>query len=386
MTLKVLVVFGTRPEAIKMAPLVAALGNSPQICTRVAVTAQHREMLDQVLELFKIKPDYDLNIMSHGQTLADITGRVVSGMQDIINEDKPDVVFVHGDTTTAFAGALAAFYTKTPVGHVEAGLRTRDKYSPFPEEMNRRLTGAMADFHFAPTASARDNLLAEGVAEKDIFVTGNTVIDALLSTVKPDYKFTEPSLKNISFGKKKLILVTAHRRENWGQPMENIFAALRDVAEAFEDVEIIFPVHKNPMLQELAGRLLGRCDRIKLVQPLEYEPFINLMAHSCLILTDSGGLQEEAPALGKPVLVLRQVTERPEAVTAGTVKLVGADRQRIFEETAHLLGDREAYANMAKAANPYGDGQASRRIVEWVLNRFTLSRDMPLEFSSVFVE
>ena len=373
-----------------MAPLVAALQGKEEICTRVAVTAQHREMLDQVLNLFDIVPDYDLNIMSHGQTLADITGRVISGMQDIINEEKPDAVFVHGDTTTTFAAALAAFYCKIPVGHVEAGLRTRDKYSPFPEEMNRRLTGAIADFHFAPTASARQNLLAEGVPEGDIFVTGNTVIDALLSTVRRDYKFTDSVLKALleaaEFGHKKLILVTAHRRENWGRPMENIFLALKDIAAAFEDVEIIFPVHKNPKIRELASRILGGCRGVTLVEPLDYEPFINLIARSHMVLTDSGGLQEEAPALSKPVLVMREVTERPEAVSAGTVKLVGADRQQIFQETAKLLSDPKAYLQMAKAANPYGDGKASERIVGWMLNRFNFQREVPLEFIANPVE
>jgi len=380
------VVFGTRPEAIKMAPLVAALENCEAVCPRVAVTAQHREMLDQVLDLFGIIPEHDLNIMSHGQTLADITGRVVSGMQDIIKEEKPDVVFVHGDTTTTFAAALAAFYCQVPVGHVEAGLRTGDKYSPFPEEMNRRLTGAIADFHFAPTTSAKENLLAEGVDEGNIFVTGNTVIDALVKTVRPDYDFSDRELNELVSMEKKLILVTAHRRENWGKPMEDIFYALRDISEAFEDIEIVFPVHKNPKIQSLAFDILGRCKGVNLIQPLDYEPFINLIARSHLVLTDSGGLQEEAPALSKPVLVMREVTERPEAVSAGTVKLVGADRRRIFHETARLLTDAQAYAKMAKAANPYGDGKASERIVGWVLHRFKLSPDIPLEFSSNPVE
>ena len=385
MTLKALVVFGTRPEAIKMAPLVAALRDSQEICTKVAVTAQHREMLDQVLELFKIVPDYDLNIMRHGQTLADITGRVVSGMQGIIEKEQPDVVLVHGDTTTTFAAALAAFYCKVPVGHVEAGLRTRNKYSPFPEEMNRRLTGSLADFHFAPTATARDNLLGEGISPESIFITGNTVIDALLSTVREDYRFTGP-FAELDFAAQKLILVTAHRRENWGQPMENVFYALRDIADAFKDTIIVFPVHKNPVLQELARGILGGHQRIHLVQPMDYEPFGNLMAHSYLVLTDSGGLQEEAPALGKPVLVLRQVTERPEAVAAGTVKLVGTDRRKIVEETALLLSDREAYDRMAQAVNPYGDGQASGRIAGWLLNRFGFFDTKPIEFSSQSIE
>ena len=385
MTLKALVVFGTRPEAIKMAPLVDALRDSQEICTKVAVTAQHREMLDQVLELFKIVPDYDLNIMRHGQTLADITGRVVSGMQGIIEKEQPDVVLVHGDTTTTFAAALAAFYCKVPVGHVEAGLRTRNKYSPFPEEMNRRLTGSLADFHFAPTATARDNLLGEGISPESIFITGNTVIDALLSTVREDYRFTGP-FAELDFAAQKLILVTAHRRENWGQPMENVFYALRDIADAFKDTIIVFPVHKNPVLQELARSILGGHQRIHLVQPMDYEPFGNLMAQSYLVLTDSGGLQEEAPALGKPVLVLRQVTERPEAVAAGTVKLVGTDRRKIVEETALLLSERKAYDRMAQAVNPYGDGQASGRIAGWLLNHFGFFDTKPMEFSSQSTE
>ncbi len=382
MTLKTLVVFGTRPEAIKMAPLVAALKNSTQIDTRVAVTAQHREMLDQVLDLFGILPDYDLNIMSHGQTLADITGKVVSGMQEIIQTEKPDLVFVHGDTTTTFAAALASFYCKTAVGHVEAGLRTGDNYSPFPEEMNRKLTGVIAEYHFAPTASAKNNLLGEGIRAENIFVTGNTVIDALQSTVLPGYQFKDPVLSKLDFETKKIILVTAHRRENWGQPMENIFWALRDIIAMDENVEIVFPVHKNPKLQQLARDILGTCERINLIQPLDYEPFINLIARSHIVLTDSGGLQEEAPALSKPVLVLREVTERPEAVDAGTVKLLGADRQRIVTETGKLLADTVAYGKMARAMNPYGDGLASRRIVGWVLNRFGLSPDIPEEFAS----
>lgn len=384
--LKALVVFGTRPEAIKMAPLVAALKNSSQVSTRVAVTAQHREMLDQVLDLFEIVPDHDLNIMSHGQTLAQITGRVVSGMQDIIKEEKPSLVFVHGDTTTTFAAALASFYCQVPVAHVEAGLRTRDKYSPFPEEMNRKLTGAIADYHFAPTSSARDNLLGEGIPEENIFVTGNTVIDALLGTVREDYQFADSVLNRLVTSGKRLVLVTAHRRENWGGPMEDIFFALGDLAAAYNDVEIIFPVHKNPVLQDLARRLLGGRERINLVQPLDYEPFINLMARSHLVLTDSGGLQEEAPALSKPVLVMREVTERPEAVAAGTVKLVGADRQKIFAAAAELLSDDHSYTAMAKAANPYGDGHASERILGWVLNRYNLCSQVPREFAPRPVE
>ncbi|NLO89375.1 MAG: UDP-N-acetylglucosamine 2-epimerase (non-hydrolyzing), partial [Clostridia bacterium] len=315
--IKVLIVFGTRPEAIKMAPLVKELQKSSHILPVVAVTAQHREMLDQVLDLFEIEPQYDLNIMRHGQTLSEITGKVLEGIGEIIAGEKPNLVLVHGDTTTTFASALAAFYAKTPVGHVEAGLRTRDKYAPFPEEMNRRLTGALADFHFAPTETARKNLLKEGVDEKGIFVTGNTVIDALLAAVNPKYKFEGP-LSLLPFENRRIILVTAHRRENWGEPMEEIFSALAQIVDRFGDAEIVFPIHKNPAIRAQADKILGRRKRIHLIEPLGYEPFVNLMARCHMVLTDSGGLQEEAPALGKPVLVLREITERPEALEAGT--------------------------------------------------------------------
>jgi len=384
--IKVLTVFGTRPEAIKMAPLVKELQGSPRIITRVAVTAQHREMLDQVLELFGIEPHYDLDIMRHGQTLAEITGRVLSGIQGVISAEKADAVLVHGDTTTTFAAALAAFYEKTPVGHVEAGLRTGNKYAPFPEEMNRRLAAALADFHFAPTGAAKRNLLREGIAAENIFVTGNTVIDALLQTVNEGYVFTDPVLKGLDFRRRKVILVTAHRRENWGEPMQEIFTALGKLAAMFEDVEIVFPVHKNPSLQGLARNILGGRERVHLVQPLDYEPFVNLMARCYLVLTDSGGLQEEAPALGKPVLVMRETTERPEAVAAGTVRLVGSERERIIREVEKLLQDENEYRSMANSVNPYGDGRASGRIREWLEYRFGLNDKIPAEFSAKFTK
>ncbi|KUK11109.1 MAG: UDP-N-acetylglucosamine 2-epimerase [Clostridia bacterium 41_269] len=381
--IKILVVFGTRPEAIKMAPLVKELQKSPNMLPIVAVTAQHREMLDQVLDLFEIKPHYDLNIMRHGQTLSEITGRVLEGIENIIVKERPDLVLVHGDTTTTFASALAAFYEKTPVGHVEAGLRTRDKYAPFPEEMNRRLTGALADFHFAPTEAARENLLKEGVSRDSIFVTGNTVIDALFASVNPEYRF-EGLLGRLDFKNRRIILVTAHRRENWGKPMEEIFSALAELVDMFSDVEVVFPVHKNPAIQALAKKLLGGRERVHLIEPLEYAPFVNLMARCYLVLTDSGGLQEEAPALGKPVLVLREITERPEAVEAGTVRLVGFSRSRIVRETRRLLLDEKEYQAMANAVNPYGDGKASYRIRKWLEYSYGLSSEIPAEFSADF--
>jgi len=381
--IKILIVFGTRPEAVKMAPLVKELQKSPNILPVVAVTAQHREMLDQVLDLFEIKPHYDLNIMRHGQTLSEITSRVLEGIGEIIAGEKPDLVLVHGDTTTTFASALAAFYEKTPVGHVEAGLRTRDKYAPFPEEMNRRLTGALADFHFAPTETARKNLLKEGVDRKSIFVTGNTVIDALFAAVNPKYKFEGP-LSRLRFENRRIILVTAHRRENWGEPMEEIFSALAQIVDRFGDVEVVFPVHKNPAIRTQAEKILGRRKRIHLIEPLEYAPFVNLMARCYMVLTDSGGLQEEAPALGKPVLVLREITERPEALEAGTVRLVGFSRDRIVRETEKLLRDDKEYQAMANAVNPYGDGKASIRIRKWLEYRYGLSSEIPPEFSSDF--
>jgi len=359
---KVMVVFGTRPEAIKMAPVIKELKKVKDINTIVCVTAQHREMLDQVLTLFKIKPDYDLDLMKEKQDLFTITAGVLGGMKTILEKEQPDLVLVHGDTTTTFAAALAAFYLRIPVGHVEAGLRTRNKYSPFPEEINRTLTGRLAELHFAPTDTSRENLLAESTAQFKIWVTGNTVIDALLDTVRDDYSFA-PELAEIDLHK-RILLVTTHRRENWGEPMRQIYQALIDLVDQFPDVEVVFPVHKNPVVRDVALEMLGQKERFHLIEPLDYEPFANLMNRCYLVLTDSGGLQEEAPSLGKPVLVLRDTTERPEAVQAGTVKLTGTNRQRIYQAAYTLLSDPAAYEKMARAINPYGDGRAARRIAK----------------------
>ena len=368
--LKVMTVFGTRPEAIKMCPLVLEMKKySDLIEPLVAVTAQHREMLDQVLELFQIKPDYDLNIMTSGQTLYDVTTRALMGLKEVMEEAKPDIVLVHGDTTTTFAGALAAFYAQIPVGHVEAGLRTGNKYSPYPEEMNRKLTGAIADMHFAPTAISKQNLLKENVNPDNILVTGNTVIDALQATVQKDYVFEDAEFNKVFESGHRLILMTTHRRENLGEPMRHVYKALKSVLETHEDVEAIFPVHKNPKVREIVQQELGGLDRVHLIEPMDYEPFANLMAKVDIVLTDSGGIQEEAPALGKPVLVLRDTTERPEAVSAGTVLLVGTAYEDVLRETNRLLDDAAHYKKMAEAANPYGDGQACARIVNAVLRK-----------------
>ncbi|HAG08746.1 MAG TPA: UDP-N-acetylglucosamine 2-epimerase (non-hydrolyzing) [Desulfotomaculum sp.] len=381
--LKVLVVFGTRPEAIKMAPVVKELKKYPDLLDcKVAVSAQHREMLDQVLTLFKIFPDYDLDIMQAKQDLFDVTSRVLTGFKKVFLAAKPDLVLVHGDTTTTFAASLAAFYLQIPLGHVEAGLRTRKKYAPFPEEINRTLTGVLADMHFAPTSAARDNLLREGVKKEDIFVTGNTVIDALLETIKPDYVFADELFNKLVYSpdKKRILLVTAHRRENWGKPLREIFFALKEISESYPEVEIVFPVHKNPAIRLEATKILNASPRIHLTEPLCYEPFVNLMAKSYLVLTDSGGLQEEAPSLGKPVLVMRNTTERPEAVAAGTASLVGTGQKNIVAETKALMEDGQKYQEMAEAINPYGDGQAAERVVKFILFRFNIIRMLPLEF------
>lgn len=379
--LKVLTVFGTRPEAIKMAPLVKELNSRPgQIRSMVAVTAQHREMLDQVLELFDIIPDYDLNIMQEGQTLYDVTTRALEGLKDVLIESNPDLVLVHGDTTTTFVAALAAYYRQIPVGHVEAGLRTHNKYSPFPEEMNRHLTGALAEYHFAPTEKSMQNLIKENVNADNIFVTGNTVIDALKATVRENYVFSDPLLNNIDFGRQRVLLVTTHRRENLGEPMRDIYRALKEIVETHPDVEIVFPVHKNPAVRRVVNEILGKMPRVHLIEPLQYEPFINLMQRCYLVLTDSGGMQEEAPSLGKPVLVLRNTTERPEAVDAGTVKLVGTDREVVLSVTKELLNNPDTYKSMAEAANPYGDGLAAKRIVDFICFKFHLAESQPEEF------
>lgn len=379
--IKVMTVFGTRPEAIKMAPVVLELKKYPDLITPiVAVTAQHRDMLDQVLNLFNIKPDYDLNIMAQGQTLFDITTKAMNGLNEVLSKEKPDIVLVHGDTTTTFAGALAAYYHETAVGHVEAGLRTYNKYSPFPEEMNRKLTGAIADLHFAPTDTASGNLKAEGTKEDKIFVTGNTVIDALHKTVTDDFKFDDEKLENIDYENKRIILVTTHRRENLGEPMRHVYKALKDIVNEFDDVEIVFPVHKNPKVREVVNEELGNIEAVHLIDPLDYEPFANLMHRAFLVLTDSGGIQEEAPSLGKPVLVLRDTTERPEAVKAGTVKLIGTERQKVYEKTKYLLTDHDEYQRMANTCNPYGDGKASKRIIEAILYHYGLSQEKPDSF------
>ena len=368
--LKIMTVFGTRPEAIKMCPLVLEMRKYPDyIEPIVAVTAQHREMLDQVLELFNIVPDYDLNIMTSGQTLYDVTTRALMGLKDVMETAKPDIVLVHGDTTTTFAGALAAFYAQIPVGHVEAGLRTGNKYSPYPEEMNRKLTGSLADIHFSPTSTSKSNLLKENVNPEAILVTGNTVIDALQTTVRADYKFADDDFNKVLSSGKRLILMTTHRRENLGEPMRHVYRALKSVLETHDDVEAIFPVHKNPKVREIVQEELGHLSQVHLIEPMDYEPFANLMAKVDIVLTDSGGIQEEAPALGKPVLVLRDTTERPEAVAAGTVKLIGTEYEDVLRETNLLLDDAEHYQSMAEAANPYGDGRACERIIKAILSK-----------------
>ena len=364
--IKVISVFGTRPEAIKMAPLVKELKSRKEIECIVCVTAQHRQMLDQVLDVFEITPDYDLDIMRQGQTLSDITSRALKGLEEIIQKEKPNIVLVHGDTTTTFAGALAAFYTQTDIGHVEAGLRTWNKYSPYPEEMNRQMVGVMADMHFAPTENSKNSLLSEGKKEETIFVTGNTAIDALATTVKADYKHEIFDW----IGNDRLILLTAHRRENLGEPMRHMFKAIKEIVDEFPDVKVVYPVHLNPRVREVASEILGNNERIRLIEPLEVIDFHNFIAKSHIILTDSGGIQEEAPSLGKPVLVLRDTTERPEGIKAGTLKLVGTNEETIYKETKRLLTDKNEYEKMSKASNPYGDGKASIRITDSIIKKY----------------
>ena len=371
---KIITIFGARPEAIKMAPLVKELEKREGIVSKVCVTAQHREMLDQVLGLFDIKPDFDLNIMKSKQTLTGITNKVLEGLEEVFANEKPDMILVHGDTTTTFSGALAAFYQQIKVGHVEAGLRTFDKYFPFPEEMNRKLTGSLADLHFAPTKGSKSNLLREGINEKEVFITGNTVIDAMLHTVEEDYVFENELLNKIDFKNKKVIMITAHRRENWGQGIENICNALNKVVEENEDVELVYLVHLNPVVKDVVNAKLGGKERIHLLPPLDTKETHNLMNKCFMVMTDSGGLQEEAPHLGKPVLVLRDVTERPEAVEYGTVKLVGTDIDKIVNSANTLINNEEEYLKMSKAANPYGDGFASKRIVDIIENYFDLRK------------
>jgi UDP-N-acetylglucosamine 2-epimerase (non-hydrolysing) len=357
---KILTIFGTRPEAIKMSPLVKEIDKSKELESIVCVTAQHREMLDQVLEVFNIKPDYDLNLMKHGQTLAQVTTRALLGLEEVFEKVEPDLVLVHGDTTTTLSGALAAFYHQIPVGHVEAGLRTWNKYSPWPEEINRQMVDNIADFYFAPTQTSKENLLKEGKDEKKIYITGNTAIDALQTTVSEDY--THKIFDWV--GDDRLVLLTAHRRENLGEPMYNIFRAVKRVVDEFKDIKVVYPIHLNPKIREIADEVLKDEERIKIIEPLEVIDFHNFLKKAYIVLTDSGGIQEEAPSLGKPVLVLRDTTERPEGIDAGTLKLVGTDEDKIFEETKTLLSEKRAYESMSKATNPYGDGTASKQIVE----------------------
>ena len=380
-TIKVMTVFGTRPEAIKMAPLALELARRPEFETICCVTAQHREMLDSVLDIFHLKPDYDLNIMEPRQTLSTITAKCLGGMDQVLEKAKPDLVLVHGDTSTTFAGALAAFYHKIPVGHVEAGLRTYDKWSPYPEEINRKLVGAIADLHFCPTPSNRDNLARENIT-KGVFLTGNTVIDALQTTVVKDFSFSAKTLNNLDYVNQKVILLTCHRRENYGQPMTDIMTAMRRLADAFPETELVYPVHLSPVVQETAHKYLDKHPRIHLIAPLAVDEMHNLMARCHMVMTDSGGLQEEAPALGKPVLVLRRETERPEAVEAGTVRLAGVEEETIFRMASQLLSDPVEYNKMAHAANPYGDGQACRRIADAIAWHFGLRDTPPETFSA----
>ena len=364
--IKVMTIFGTRPEAIKMAPLVKELEKRKEIESIVCVTAQHREMLDQVLKVFNIKPDYDLNIMKQGQTLSEITSRVLLGLEEVIKEVKPNIILVHGDTTTTFAGTLAAFYNNVDIGHVEAGLRTWNKYSPFPEEMNRQMVDCMTDMYFAPTEVSKNNLLIQGINEDKIYITGNTAIDTMKYTVNDNYY-------NEIFdwvGEDKLILLTAHRRENLGEPMRNIFKAIKRILEEYSDIKVIYPIHLNPKVREVANEIFGGIERIKIIEPLGVFDFHNFIKKSYLILTDSGGIQEEAPSLGKPVLVLRDTTERPEGIKAGTLKLIGTDEKKVYKEIKKLLDDKSEYEKMSKANNPYGDGFASKKIVDEIINKY----------------
>lgn len=377
--LRVMTIFGTRPEAIKMAPLVQELDRRAEIESLCCVTAQHRQMLDSVLEIFGRKPDYDLDVMEPRQTLSTITTKCLLGLEQVFSKAKPDLVLVHGDTSTTFAGALAAFYHQIKVGHVEAGLRTWDKYSPYPEEMNRKLVGDIADLHFCPTPANRANLAREDITE-GVFLTGNTVIDALKTTVVKDYHFATQLLNELDYAGRKIILVTCHRRENYGQPMANVMTALRRIADACPEVELVYPVHLSPVVQEAAGKYLSSHERIHLIAPLDVEEMHNLMARCYLVMTDSGGLQEEAPALGRPVLVLRRETERPEAVEAGTVKIAGTGEEDVFALALALIRDRAAYEAMAHAANPYGDGRACARIADAILYHFGLREEPPAAF------
>lgn len=377
--IKVMTIFGTRPEAIKMAPLVLELEKYPdEIDSIVTVTAQHRQMLDQVLELFKVTPDHDLNIMKDRQTLTGVTVKALEGLDEVMKEVKPDLVLVHGDTTTTFVASLAAFYNQIAVGHVEAGLRTWNKYSPFPEEVNRQITGVIADLHFSPTNASERNLLQENKKGEAIYVTGNTAIDALKTTVKDTY--THEVLEKV--GSDRMILLTAHRRENLGDPMRNMFRAIKRLITEHEDLQVVYPVHLNPAVREVADEILGNNSKIHLIEPLGVYDFHNFASRAHIILTDSGGVQEEAPSLGVPVLVLRDTTERPEGIEAGTLKLAGTDEETIYHLAYELLNNQEKYDNMSKASNPYGDGQASRRIVEAILYHFEKRTEKPVPFQS----
>lgn len=378
--IRVVSVFGTRPEAIKMAPLVRQIASDDCFESVVVVTGQHREMLDQVLKSFSITPNFDLKIMKHSQSIGDITTNVLMNLGKVLDEVQPHIVLVHGDTTTTFAGALAAFYSKIKVGHVEAGLRSGNKFEPFPEEMNRKLTGVLTDLHFAPTMDSKQNLLKENVDEQSIFVTGNTVIDAISNTVANDYLFTEPTLNQLDYCK-KIIVMTAHRRENWGKPLENICKAVNAITEKYSDVEVVYAVHKNPIVQNVATDILGKNKKVHLIDPIDIDDMHNLISRSFMILTDSGGLQEEAPALNKPVVVLRNVTERPEGIEAGTLALAGVDTDVILKTVSELIDDKAKYTKMASAKNPFGDGYASKRIVEAIKYTFGLTENRPEDYN-----
>ena len=379
--IKVLSIFGTRPEAIKMAPIIKEMEKCEHIHQEVCVTAQHREMLDQVLNIFNIKPDYDLNIMTQNQTLTGITINALKGLEDILEKSNPDIILVHGDTTTTFVGSLAAFYKKIKIGHVEAGLRTYNKYEPFPEEMNRKLTGAIADLHFAPTKLSKENLLKENINEDSIFITGNTSVDCVKTTVIKDYKFSCDILNNIDYKNKKIITMTAHRRENLGKPLENICNAILKLVKANEDIEIVYAVHFNPLVREVANRILGDNPRIHLIDPIDMTDMHNLINLSYMVMTDSGGLQEEVPSLKKPVLVLRNVTERPEGVTSGVLKLAGTEENNIISLATELLNNQDIYKSMVNAKNPFGDGIASKRIVNAILYHFNKIDKKPEDFN-----
>ena len=379
--IKIAIIFGTRPETIKMYPIISEIKKYPHLIDcRIIVSGQHREMLDQMLEIFQILPDYDLNIMKQGQSLSSITNNSLLGIEKILIKEKPSIILVQGDTTTTFAGALAAFYEKIKIGHIEAGLRTHNKYYPFPEEVNRHLTSVLTDLHFAPTKQSCDNLLSEGVRKEDIFISGNTVIDSLLLMTKENYIFRESQLKDKKIFQKKIILVTMHRRENWGEPLRETCQAINKIVKGYSDIFVIFPLHKNPEIRRNVKEILQNKKNILLLDTLNYDDMVNLMSKSYIILTDSGGIQEEGPSLGKPVLVLRDETERPEAVKAGVVKLIGTDEGKIRSEVNLLLNNREKYMEMSTSINPYGDGKASERIVKKILYNFNLIDQEPDEF------